>query len=393
MSFAMFDEIKGGICAIDGVKANGIKEGKKGLSIILAEGCSAGVFTNNRIKAAPVVLTERNLDVKGRLRGIIANSGSANAFTGREGYDDAIQMAKLLADRINSPIDEIGLLSTGVIGERIDLGWIKKNFEKVFSGLNNSELASKLANRGIMTTDTKEKEFAVEYNGIKIGGIAKGSGMIAPNMATMLSSIYTDADFSSHVLKRCLVKAVDKSFNMLSVDGDMSTNDTVIITSTNYVSAKEDEFQDALDQVCIELAKKIAADGEGATKYIEAHVKGAIDKIDAKRAAKSIIESNLVKTAIFGGDANWGRIIAAVGYSGAKVDEDKISLIMHAGGIDEEIIIDGIIQRFSEDNLKYIMSKDRIFIEVDLGEGREEATAFGCDLSYDYVKINGAYRT
>jgi len=393
MSFGMFDEIKGGICAVDGVKANGIKEGKKGLSIILAEGCSAGVFTTNKIKAAPVVITEKNLAIKGRLRGIIANSGSANAFTGKEGYYDAIQMVKLLADRINSPIDEIGLLSTGVIGEQIDLGWIKKNFEKVFSGLDNSELASKLANRGIMTTDTKEKEFVVEYNGIKIGGIAKGSGMIAPNMATMLSSIYTDADFSSQVLKRCLVKAVDKSFNMLSVDGDMSTNDTVIITSTNSVSAKEDEFQYALDQVCIELAKKIAEDGEGATKYIETHVTSAIDKTDAKRAAKSIIESNLVKTAVFGEDANWGRIIAAVGYSGAKVDEDKISLILRAGGVDEEIIVNGVVQRFSEDNLKYIMSQDRIFIEIDLGEGREEATAFGCDLSYDYVKINGAYRT
>lgn len=302
-------------------------------------------------------------------------------------------MAKLLADRIDSPIDEIGLLSTGVIGERIDLCWIEKNFDKVFSGLDSSEESSKFANRGIMTTDTKEKDFAVEYNDMRVGGIAKGSGMIAPNMATMLSLIYTDADFSSKVLKRCLFKAVDKSFNMLSIDGDMSTNDTVIITSTNALSAKEDEFQDALDIVCIELAKKIAEDGEGATKYIEAHVKGAIDKTDAKRAAKSIIESNLVKTAIFGGDPNWGRIVAAVGYSGAKVDENKISLLMHAGGIDEDIIIDGSVQRFNEDNLKYIMSKDRIFIEVDLGKGREEATAFGCDLSYDYVKINGAYRT
>jgi len=392
MSFA-FKEIKGGICAVDGVKANGIKEGKKGLSIILAEGCSAGVFTTNRIKSAPVVLTEKNLAVKGRFRGIIANSGSANAFTGEEGYNDALQMTKLLADRINSPIDEIGLLSTGVIGERIDLGWIKKKFDRVFSELNNSEEASNLANRGIMTTDTKEKDFAVEYNEIKVGGIAKGSGMIAPNMATMLSSIYTDADFSSHVLKRCLMKAVDKSFNMLSIDGDMSTNDAVIITSTNSLSVKENEFQDALDAVCINLAKKIAEDGEGATKYIEARVKGAIDKTDAKKAAKSIIESNLVKTAVFGGDANWGRIIAAVGYSGAKVDEDKISLIMHAGEIDEEIIINGKVLQFSENNLKYIMSKDRIFIEIDLGEGKEEATAYGCDLSYDYVKINGAYRT
>ncbi|BDC36441.1 MAG: bifunctional ornithine acetyltransferase/N-acetylglutamate synthase [Candidatus Methanoliparum thermophilum] len=385
--------LKGGICAVEGVKANGIKEKKKGLSIILAEGCSAGVFTTNKIKAAPVVLTEKNLALKGRLRGVIANSGSANAFTGEEGYKDAIKMAKLLADRIDSPIDEIGLLSTGVIGERIDLCWIEKNFDKVFSGLDSSEESSKFANRGIMTTDTKEKDFAVEYNDMRVGGIAKGSGMIAPNMATMLSLIYTDADFSSKVLKRCLFKAVDKSFNMLSIDGDMSTNDTVIITSTNALSAKEDEFQDALDIVCIELAKKIAEDGEGATKYIEAHVKGAIDKTDAKRAAKSIIESNLVKTAIFGGDPNWGRIVAAVGYSGAKVDENKISLLMHAGGIDEDIIIDGSVQRFNEDNLKYIMSKDRIFIEVDLGKGREEATAFGCDLSYDYVKINGAYRT
>ena len=397
MEIESLHKIKGGICAIEGVRANGIKEGKKGLTIILCDGETAGVFTNNKIKAAPVILTEKNLLSTGRLKGIIANSGSANAFTGKEGYEDAVKMARLLAEAIDSPVEEIGVASTGVIGERIDFDWIQKKFGAVFLKISNTEDASKMANRGIMTTDTREKEFAIEYKGVKIGGIAKGSGMIAPDMATMLSFIYTDAKFSSKVLRRSLMRAVDKSFNMLSIDGDTSTNDTVLLTATGDFSMREEDFQRALDEVCLELARKIALDGEGATKYVEVRVKGAKKREDARIAAKSVVNSSLVKTAIFGGDPNWGRIIAALGYSGAEIDGDKISLFL--GNPDEEVkdqntvILNGEVLRLDEERFREILSKDKIIIEVDLGLGRGEAISFGCDLSYDYVKINGAYRT
>jgi glutamate N-acetyltransferase/amino-acid N-acetyltransferase len=254
-----------------------------------------------------------------------------------------------------------------------------------------------MANRGIMTTDTREKEFAIEYKGVKIGGIAKGSGMIAPDMATMLSFIYTDANFSSKILRRSLMRAVDKSFNMLSIDGDTSTNDTVLLTATGDFSMREEDFQRSLDEVCLELARKIALDGEGATKYVEVRVKGAKKRGDARIAAKSVVNSSLVKTAIFGGDPNWGRIIAALGYSGAEIDGDKISLFL--GNPDEKVkdqntvILNGEVLRLDEERFREILSKDKIIIEVDLGLGSGEAISFGCDLSYDYVKINGAYRT
>jgi glutamate N-acetyltransferase/amino-acid N-acetyltransferase len=260
--------------------------------------------------------------------------------------------------------------------------------------LSGTSEASKACARAIMTTDTKIKEVAVELeNGVCIGGIAKGSGMIEPNMGTMLAFIYTDATLSKDNLEDCLKDAVDKSYNMVVVDGDTSTNDMVLITATGYHTCNQRLFQEGLEIVCKSLAKMIARDGEGATKLIEARVKGAKSREDAIKSAKAIVRSPLVKTAVFGKDPNWGRIVAAAGYSGAEVDQDKISL-KFSNSKDEAVLVDsGRIVEGKLGVLKSIMESDEIIIEVDLSLGDYEATAWGCDLTFDYVRINAMYTT
>ncbi len=388
--------VKGGICAVRGVRANGIKQGKNGLAIIAADTrklATAGVFTRNRVIAAPLIVTQEAL-AKGDLNAIIANSGCANAFTGEKGILDARWMAGILAEKIKCRPDEIGVASTGVIGRYIDKNWIVGHLDEVYDGLSDTEEGSKAAARAIMTTDKAMKEAAIELdNGVRIGGIAKGSGMIEPNMGTMLAFLYTDAALSKDVLNACLKKAVDRSFNMVVVDGDTSTNDMAIITSTGYHECGEQIFQDGLDLVCTTIAKMMARDGEGATKLIEARVKGAHSPGDAKKAAKAIVRSPLVKTAIFGKDPNWGRVVAAAGYSGAEVDQDKISL-KFANCEEEAVLVDsGRIVEGKLPALRRIMESDEIVIEVNIGLGDSEATAWGCDLTYDYVKINAMYTT
>ncbi len=388
--------IKGGICAVRGVRANGIKQGKNGLAIIVIEAkklSTAGVFTRNKVIAAPLIVTQKALS-KRDLKALIANSGCANAFTGRKGMLDARWMAEILAKKLNCAPDEIGVASTGVIGRYLDKTWIEGHLDEVYDNISNTEEAGKATVRAIMTTDTTLKEVAVELdNGIRIGGIAKGSGMIEPNMGTMLAFLYTDAALSKNALSACLKKAVDRSFNMVVVDGDTSTNDMALITATGYQECEEDVFQEGLEFVCISLAKMIAKDGEGATKLIEAGVKGAKNLEDARKAAKAIVRSPLVKTAIFGKDPNWGRVVAACGYSGAEVDQDKISL-KFSGNNQEAVLVDsGRIVEGKLEALKSIMENDEIVIEVALGLGDGEATAWGCDLTYDYVKINAMYTT
>ncbi|MDD5474760.1 MAG: bifunctional ornithine acetyltransferase/N-acetylglutamate synthase [Candidatus Methanoperedens sp.] len=388
--------IDGGICAVKGVKTNGVKKGKNGLAIITVDArniATAGVFTRNKVIAAPLTITQEAL-CKGELKALIANSGCANAFTGEKGLDDARWMAEILAKKLNCEPDEIGVASTGVIGRYLDKTWIEGHLDEVLNGLSRTKEASKTCARAIMTTDTFMKEVAVKLeNCIHIGGIAKGSGMIAPNMGTMLVFLYTDAHLSKEKLNRCLKKAVDRSFNMVVVDGDTSTNDMALLTATGYRECKEDFFQKGLDYVCISLAKMIAKDGEGATKLIEARVKGAKCEDDARKAAKAIISSPLVKTAIFGKDPNWGRVVAAVGYSGAEVEQDKISL-KFSDDKDEVVLVDcGRIVEGKLEALKSIMEGKEIIIEVALGLGDCEATAWGCDLTYDYVKINAMYTT
>lgn len=388
--------VEGGICAVRGIKTYGIKQGKNGLSIMVADArrlTASGVFTRNKVIAAPLIITREALS-KGDLKGIIANSGCANAFTGKKGIDDAKWMAGLLAKKLKCSTEEIGVASTGVIGRYLDKTWLAGHLDEVFDSLSDSKEASSASARAIMTTDTTMKEVAVELgNGVRIAGIAKGSGMIEPNMGTMLAFLFTDAALSRKSLDACLKKAVDKSFNMVVVDGDTSTNDMALLTATGYNECDLNTFQEGLDHVCISLAKMIAKDGEGATRLIEVRVSGAGTVADAKAAAKAIVRSPLVKTAIYGKDPNWGRVVAAAGYSGADVDQDRISL-KFSGNNKEAILVDsGNIVEGKLEELKSIMESREILIEVDLGIGENSATAWGCDLTYDYVKINAMYTT
>jgi len=388
--------VEGGICAVRGVKANGIKKGKNGLAIMVADArklATTGVFTRNKVIAAPLIITREALS-KGELKAIIANSGCANAFTGEKGIEDARWMAGLLSTKLKCSPEEIGVASTGVIGRYLDKAWIAGHFDEVYDSLSDSKEASAACARAIMTTDTTMKEVAVELdNGVRIAGIGKGSGMIEPNMGTMLAFIFTDAALSGKTLDASLKKAVDKSFNMVVVDGDTSTNDMALLTATGYRECDERTFQDGLDHVCISLAKMIAKDGEGATRLIEARVGGARTEVDARAAAKAIVRSPLVKTAIYGKDPNWGRVIAAAGYSGAQVDQDRISL-KFSGNNKEAVLVDyGKIVEGKLEVLKSIMESREILIEVELDLGENSATAWGCDLTYDYVKINAMYTT
>jgi len=394
--------IEGGVCAVDGILAGGCKKGKYGLGIIYTgKSTAAAVFTSNRIKAEPLKLTMKNLK-DGRLSAIIANSGNANCFTGPQGMEDAQRMAKLAADGLSIPEDRVAVASTGVIGRKMPMNIIETLTQKVLKDLQSSSSGSRRFSKAIMTTDTFPKEFAVEFelddgSTARIGGVAKGSGMIAPNMATMLSFITTDVRASTTQLKEALKKAVDESFNMLIVDGDESTNDMVILAATGNSGQIDDNFQEALNLTCRELAKMIARDGEGATKYMEVEVLNAKSHEDAKRAARTVASSPLVKTALFGADPNWGRIIAAIGYSGAMLKEEKVSIILEGENRNIELIKEGdIIASEDSRELKIasdIMKEDEIKIIIDLGIGKEKAKAYGCDLTYDYVKINAEYTT
>lgn len=388
--------VEGGICAVKGVRGSGIKQGKNGLAIMIADArrlSSSGVFTRNKVIAAPLIITREAL-LKGELKAIIANSGCANAFTGEKGLQDARWMAGLLADKLKCRPEEIGVASTGVIGRYLDRTWLAGHLDEVYDSLSDSKEASSACARAIMTTDTTMKEVAIELgNGVRIAGIAKGSGMIEPNMGTMLAFLFTDAALSGKTLDSCLKKAVDKSFNMVVVDGDTSTNDMALLTATGYNECDEKTFQEGLDNVCISLAKMIAKDGEGATRLIEVKVSGARTEADAKAVAKTIVRSPLVKTAIYGKDPNWGRVVAAAGYSGADVDQDRISL-KFSGNKKEAVLVDsGKLIEGKLEELKSIMESREIIIGVDLGLGKHTAIAWGCDLTYDYVKINAMYTT
>ncbi|MFC1787091.1 bifunctional ornithine acetyltransferase/N-acetylglutamate synthase [Halobacteriota archaeon] len=382
--------LSGGVCAVPAVKAYGIKEDGQGLAVIIGKGKTVGVFTLNKIRAAPVVVTSRRLP--GIMNAIIAYSGSANAFTGDKGIKDAEKMALLVASALGIDPESVGVASTGIIAHPINMGWIEDHVENVMEGLTSEPIGSEAATRAIMTTDKIIKQIAVEIDGVCIGGIAKGSGMIEPNMATMLSFIYTDAKLPTESLQKCLRKSVDNSFNMLVVDGDTSTNDMVLLTATGDKKISEERFQEGLDFVCIQLAKMMARDGEGSTKFIEVCIRGARSKEDSKKAAKAVVSSTLVKAAVFGEDPNWGRIVAAIGRSGAEVKEGKITLEFSDGSKTVTLFKEGnIIGSFEK--AKEIMAGDELIIIVDLGLGKHEATAWGCDLTYDYVKINSEYMT
>lgn len=376
----LLKELAGGICSIKDVKANGVRGDEYGLAIIDGSGKAVGVFTNNKVQAAPVKFTSRLLRENNRIDNIIANSGCANAFTGKKGLKDAEWMSDLLRG-------ETAVCSTGLIGKKISRELIREKTASIKDNLINKAEGSENAANAIRTTDTFTKEVAVKVGDVKIGGIAKGSGMIEPNMGTMLSFLYSNADFSTDFLEKTLKKSVNQSFNMIVVDGDTSTNDSVLLVSTERKKdCNKQNFQKALNYVCEELAKMIAEDGEGSTKFIEAKTIGARNKREAKSVSKEIIKSPLVKTMFYGESSNVGRIVSAVGNSESYVEENEIEIKIN----DEKIIADGEIVA-SSSNIKKLVSEEKISVETDLGLGESKAKAWGCDLSPDYVKINAGY--
>ena len=396
--------IEGGICAVEGVRAAGSREGKYGLTVIESlDSAASAVFTSNKVVAAPIIHTKEMIK-GGKISLVVVNSGNANCFTGEAGIADCDRTIEFASGITGIPSSEIATASTGVIGRKMPMDIILS-----ISKLDHSAESSTDAAKSIMTTDTYHKEFAVETEidgeKVTIGGITKGVGMIAPNMGTMLCFLATDAVISSEMINKALKSAVNRSFNMIVVDGDQSTNDTAILMANGKSGVEvakdgeiNDDFQKALDFICISLAKMMARDGEGATKFIECKVNGAKDEKDAILASKSVISSSLVKSAIFGGDPNWGRIVAAVGYSGCEMNQNMISVSVNSDDGKEAILVDkGKILAFDGteelNSAEEIMQEKTVNIVVDLYQGDASATAWGCDLTYDYVKINAEYTT
>lgn len=377
------------ITDIEGVYCNGVKEGKLGLGIVRCSGSIAGVFTQNKIKAAPVIVCKENIS-NGHVEGIIVNSGNANAYTGEEGTKDAEEMCRIASKLIGCRTKDVAVASTGVIGRRLDIEWIRKKAPEVYADIGKSNLHAERFAKAIITTDRFVKRAYSEK--AKISGVAKGAGMIAPNMATMLSFIFTSASFDSGELYEMLRKAVDQSFNRLIVDGDTSTNDTVLLVSTGKEKIDADTFEEELTKVCYNLAKQIARDGEGSTRVFEVVVEGAKSDADADKIARAVANSLLVKTAIFGRDPNWGRIIAAIGYSGADVDE-RITLSFESNSNEVVLVDSGKPMKKEEEARDLMKSCEEFTIKIRLEKGVGKGFAIGSDLSYDYVRINAEYTT
>ncbi len=405
-------QIAGGITAPQGFIAAGVNadikgngDEKKDIALICSQTAAAcaGVFTQNKYAAAPVKWSRR-VSAPGLARAIVVNSGNANACTGQKGRLDAHNMANLAAEALNIHGKEVLVCSTGVIGVTLPMEKIKTGIFKAAKAL--SPEGGKEAALAIMTTDTFPKEVALEFElggkRVRLGGMAKGSGMIQPNMATMLGFITSDIMIAPVVLKKALKKAADKTFNMLSIDGDTSTNDTVLalcngMAGNPLIDSEEhplfERFYQALEEICLALTKMMALDGEGATKFLEIVVENARTLKDAAKIAKAVAGSSLVKTAFFGEDANWGRIICAVGYSGAKFNANTVDIALESPAGREPVMENGAGLSFNEANAAKILAEKEIRIIINLHDGLAGAKAWGCDLSYDYVKINGSYRT
>jgi glutamate N-acetyltransferase/amino-acid N-acetyltransferase len=408
----LLKDVSGGVCAPKGFKAGGIWCGikasskKRDLALIYSEkSCTAAaVFTTNRVKAASVLVSQEYI-ADGKLHAIIANSGNANACTGDEGLAAARRMAELAADEFAINPRNVAVASTGVIGVPLSIAAIENSIVALANSISSDEGGHAAALEAIMTTDTRKKEFSVEIeiNGIpvRIGGMAKGSGMIHPNMATMLCFITTDAAISRELLESSLRSVVERSFNRLTVDGDTSTNDAVIIMANgasgapciNAPGAEYEIFTRALELSCVKLTRAMARDGEGATKLVTVTVSGAADEKAAVTLAKAVAASSLVKAACFGADANWGRVLCALGYSGAEFDPTKTNVRFKSAAGEIVLCKNGGPVPFSEEEAKTVLSAEEIEILVDTGAGGGTATVWGCDLTYDYVKINGAYRS
>ena len=401
--------IDGGICAATGFTASGVHCGirknrdKKDLSLILSEvkAAAAATYTTNLVKGAPLKVTKDHIS-DGYAMAVICNSGNANTCNAN-GIEIAEQMSTLLAEKLNIDARDVVVASTGVIGQPLDIEPIKNGIPELIAKLSKDGCAD--AAEGIMTTDTVKKEVAVEFEiggkTCKMGGIAKGSGMIHPDMATMLVFITTDVAISPKMLQKALSTDIKETFNMVSVDGDTSTNDMVTVLANGMagnqtITTENDDytaFMTALNTITVHLCRMIAGDGEGATKLLECKVINAKDKETAKTVAKSVVCSSLLKAAMFGADANWGRVLCAIGYSKADVDVDKIDVAFKSKKGTIPVCKNGAGIDFSEEIAKEILLEKEIEIDINLNDGDAESTAWGCDLTYDYVKINGDYRT
>lgn len=404
-------KIEGGITTPKGFRATGaaigIKNGVKDLALIASDvpATAAAAFTTNVVKATSVERNMEIMDKKGKINGIAINSGNANACTGEAGAAANQEMAETFASCLKVAPDTVLTASTGVIGAAFPIEIVKKGIETNAPKLGNTRQDALLAAESIMTTDTYSKEIALETEiggkTVRIGGMAKGSGMIHPNMATMLSFITTDVAIDQSLLEKALKEDIQSTYNMVSVDGDTSTNDTVVVLANGMAGNEPiteegtdyEEFKKILHTVNEQLSKDLVRDGEGATKFIEIKVKGAASREDAKKVAKSVVTSSLVKAAMFGEDANWGRVLCAMGYSGILFDPKKIDIIYKSAKGKINLMEQGTPIVFDEDKAKTILKEKEIFVEIQMAEGKEEAAAWGCDLSYDYVKINGDYRS
>lgn len=410
VKFKGYEFIDGGVCAAAGFKAAGVIAGikagnttKRDLAMIYcSERCNtAALFTSNKVKGAPILVCKEHLK-DGKAQAVIVNSGNANTCN-PDGVEIAEKMCGLCAESLAIDVNDVLIGSTGVIGQRLDIDVIKPKVPELAKIL--SEKGSSDACEAIMTTDTRKKEIAVEFelDGKKchLGGISKGSGMINPNMCTMLAFITTDVSISSEMLDKALRKVNSVTYNMVSVDGDTSTNDTLILMASGLAKNKEitsqdknyEIFENALFAVMMNLARETARDGEGATKLIECIVNGAPNEKTAKIVAKSVISSSLVKAALFAADANWGRILCAIGYADADFDIEKVSVELASAKGKLTVCTDGAGISFSEEAAKDVLSEEEIRIVVDLHSGEDSAIAWGCDLTFDYVKINAEYRT
>lgn len=408
----MLNFIDGGVCAAQGFRAAGIHVGvkthaawKKDVALIVSDAdcAAAAVFTKNVVKAAPIRVDLQHL-ADGRARAVIANSGNANACA-PQGEENARRMCAAAAKAIGCEAGDVLVSSTGVIGQRINVEAIEAGVPELYAALERSAEASDAAAHAIMTTDLEKKEAAVETDvggrTVRLGGIAKGSGMIHPNMGTMLCFITTDCAISPAMIKAALLETVRVSFNRISVDGDTSTNDTCCVLANglagNAVIEEKgpdyEAFAAALKALCVELARKMASDGEGARHLITCTVNGAKSEESAETIAKSVISSTLTKAAVFGADANWGRVLCAMGYSGEDFDPDRVTVRFASTAGEIQVCGKGRGLDFDEELAKKILTQDEVIVDVALNEGSHEATCWGCDLTYDYVKINGDYRT
>lgn len=403
--------INGGVTAAKGFKAAGIYAGikkvKKDMAMIYSEvPCkAAGTFTTNIVKAAPVLWDKEVVTSSPFAQAVVINSGVANACTGKQGYEYCLEMAKTTGANLNIPADAVLVGSTGVIGKQLPMNVINKGITQLVPLLSDNAEGGSSAAEAIMTTDTKKKEIAVtveiQNTLVTIGGMCKGSGMIHPNMCTMLGFVTTDVNISKELLDEVLVENVKDTYNMISVDGDTSTNDTVLLLANGMannpaITEKNEDykiFAAALNYVNTYLSKKIAGDGEGATALFEVKVIGADSKEQAVSLSKSVVTSSLTKAAIFGHDANWGRIFCAMGYSGAMFDPEKVDLFFESKSGKIQITENGTAVNYSEDTATKILSEPEVTAIIDIKMGEESATAWGCDLTFDYVKINADYRS